>query len=83
MLIKNIWNMVLLLWENRNEIVHGKQLQDDQRTKHQRLLLRVHKYYERRDTLESHDRERIFYKDEEALLLEDTRYIKAWLKLAQ
>jgi ribonuclease HI len=83
MLIKNIWNMVLTLWEKRNDIVHGKQLQEDHRTERQRLQHRVRKYYEIKDTLEHHDREKIFYKDEEVLLMEDNRYIKAWLKLAQ
>jgi hypothetical protein len=83
LLIKNIWNMILTLWENRNEIVHGKQTQDNQRTKRRRLLQRVHKYFERQDQLGQHDRTRIFYKDEEEIQLEDTRYIKAWLKIAQ
>jgi enamine deaminase RidA (YjgF/YER057c/UK114 family) len=83
MLIKNIWNTVLRLWENRNEIVHGKQMQETQRTEKQRLLHRVHQYFASKDQLEQQDRERIFYKDEEAIQQEDTRYIKAWLKLAQ
>jgi hypothetical protein len=35
------------------------------------------------DKLDTSDREKIFYKDREQMLQEDTRYIKAWLKLAQ
>jgi hypothetical protein len=81
MLLKNIWNMVLKLWENRNEIVHG--VSDDHRTEQERLHHRVHKYYDMKGMLDVTDREKIFYKDLEIMLQEDTRYIKAWLKLAQ
>jgi hypothetical protein len=83
MLIKNIWNMVLKLWEKRNEMIHGKQQQVGRRTEQQRLHHRVCKYYETRDLLEHGDQEKIFYKDLEDMLHEDNRYLKAWLKLAQ
>jgi hypothetical protein len=83
MLIKNIWNTVLRLWENRNEWIHGKQLQAERRTEQQRVHHRVCKYYEMRDLLEHGDREKIFYKDLDDMLNEDARYLKAWLKLAQ
>jgi hypothetical protein len=83
MLIRNLWNMVLKLWENRNEIIHGKQRQDGQRTEHQRLQHRIRKYYEMKDLLEQQDKEKIFYKELDELIQEDSRYLKAWLKLAQ
>jgi hypothetical protein len=35
------------------------------------------------ETFDVTDREKTFYKDLEAMLIEDTRYIKAWLKIAQ
>jgi hypothetical protein len=35
-----------------------------------------------RETLDRTDREKIFYKDMEEIIKENTRYIKAWLKLA-
>jgi lipopolysaccharide export system protein LptC len=82
MLLRNIWNMVLRLWETRNEIIHGKQIQAEQQTERHRLQHRVRKYYEMMDTLEHSDKEKIFYKDEETMLSEDTRYITAWLKIA-
>jgi hypothetical protein len=83
MLITNIWNMVLQLWEKRNEIIHGKKFQEEQRTDRQRLQHKVQKLYEMRETLDRIDREKIFYKEMEEIIKEDTRYIKAWLKLAQ
>jgi hypothetical protein len=36
-----------------------------------------------KERLDVTDREKTFYKDLEAMLTEDTRYIKAWLKIAQ
>jgi hypothetical protein len=36
-----------------------------------------------RETLDNFDKEKIFYKDVKVMLQEDTRYIRAWLKLAQ
>jgi hypothetical protein len=36
-----------------------------------------------KEMLDITDREKIFYKDLEEMLVEDTRYIKAWLKIAQ
>jgi hypothetical protein len=83
MLVKNIWNTVLQMWENRNEIIYGKRTHEAQRTDRQRLQHRVQKFYDMRGTLDSSDREKIFYKDMEEILNEDSRYIKAWLKLAQ
>jgi hypothetical protein len=83
MLLRNIWNMVLKLWENRNDNIYGKQRRDNQQTEKQRLKHRVCKYYEMKDLLEHNDKEKIFYKDLEEMLQEDTRYLKAWLKLAQ
>jgi hypothetical protein len=84
MLLWNIWNMVLKLWENRNENIYGKQHQQDQCTEQQQQLHhRVCKYNEMRDSLEHNDKEKIFYKDLEEMLQEDSKYLKAWLKLAQ
>jgi hypothetical protein len=82
MLITNIWNMVLQLWEKRNEVIHGKTIHDTQNTERQRLQHRVQKFFEMRESLVSSDREKIFYKDMDEIIKEDTRYIKAWLKLA-
>jgi hypothetical protein len=82
MFITNIWNMVLQLWEKQNEIIHGKTTQEEQRTDQQQLQQKVQKFYKMQETLDRTDREKIFYKDMEEIIKEDTRYIKAWLKLA-
>jgi hypothetical protein len=82
MLITTIWNMVLQLWEKRNEVIHGKTIHDTQKTERQRLQHRVQKFFNMRESLDRSDREKIFYKDMDEILKEDTRYIKAWLKLA-
>jgi ribonuclease HI len=83
MLLRNIWNMVLQLWETRNEIIHGNQVQDARTTERLRLEHRVRKYYEMMTLLDQTDREKVFYKEEDTLLSEDTRYIKAWLRIVQ
>jgi hypothetical protein len=83
MLISNIWHMVLTLWSNRNEVVHGNRIQAGLNTEKQRLHHRVQQYYERKETLSTTNKEKIFYKDVQDMLQEDSRYIKAWLKIAQ
>jgi hypothetical protein len=83
MLLCNIWNVVLKLWKQRNEQVHGRQAQDERTTETQQLQHRVRHYYEKLEQLDITDREKIFYKDVKTMLSEDNRYIKAWLKLAQ
>jgi hypothetical protein len=82
MLICNIWNAILQAWKQRNEIIHGNQHQIEHNTEKRRLEHRVKEYYQMKETLDASDRERIFFKDLESMLSEDTRYIKAWSKVA-
>jgi hypothetical protein len=83
MLLQNIWNTILQLWAQRNEAIHGTKIQRELETERTRLHYRVQQYYDKMDKLDIGDRDKIFYKDREQMLQEDTRYIKAWLKLAQ
>jgi hypothetical protein len=83
MLLRNIWNMTLQLWKQRNEVTHGQQLQSTMNTERLRIHHHVRTFYEKMDQLDTTDRDKIFYKDLENMLQEDSRFIKAWLKLAQ
>jgi hypothetical protein len=82
MLIRNIWNTVLKLWQQRNEFIHGRTITAEQDTMRQRLAARIQKYYEFQDQLDKSDRDKIFYTDMESMIAEDIRNIKTWLKLA-
>jgi hypothetical protein len=83
MLLTNIWNMILTLWKQRNEEVHGISTENNIKTERERLRNRIIKYYEIAESLEVEDREKLLLKDLESMLSEDTRYIKTWLKMVQ
>jgi hypothetical protein len=83
MLIHNIWDTILKLWQKRNEIIHGANSHMEHNVEQRRLQQKVQRYYEMTELLDVQDREKIFYKTLEEMKQEDTRYIKAWLKIAQ
>jgi hypothetical protein len=83
LLIKNIWQVILQLWKQRNEIIHDLVSASQLSKTQERLATRVHKCYEWKDTLTLADRERIFYTDANQLLQEDQRLIKAWIQVAE
>jgi hypothetical protein len=83
LLIQNIWNTVLQLWSQRNEIIH-RSVETRQKSRIQeRLELRVRRCYEYKPLLMLEDRDKVFYKEESDLINEDHRYIKSWLRLAE
>jgi hypothetical protein len=83
-LIQKLWDGVLKLWQQRNDMIHNAtQNAGRSTTTRQRLESRVVKYYEYHMTLDMADREIIFNKELSTMLEEDDRYLKSWLKLAQ
>jgi hypothetical protein len=83
LLLINIWSTTLELWATQNEVIHGTQQLQEQSTEKQRLESRVRKIFENAHMLENQDRHKIFYKSIDEMLLEDSRYLKAWIKMAQ
>jgi hypothetical protein len=71
LLIKNIWQVILQLWKQRNEIIHDSVSASQLSKTQERMATRVHQCYEWKDTLTLEDRERIFYTDANQLLQED------------
>jgi hypothetical protein len=49
----------------------------------ERLTVKVRRCYENKEQLNFEDREKIFYADMDTMLKEDTRTIRAWVKLAE
>jgi hypothetical protein len=84
-LLQNIWDGVLKLWQQRNEMIHDTTNKPAgiSTTTRQRLASRMAKYYEYSKILGIEDREIIFNEDLQTLLEKDDRYLKAWLKMAQ
>jgi hypothetical protein len=82
-LIHKIWDTFLQLWLQRNEIIHGKQEGAQSIREQQFLEVRVSRCYEYQYKLQAEDRGKIFYKSLEAMLCEDARYLKAWIKLCE
>jgi hypothetical protein len=83
MLLINIWSTMLELWSNRNKVIHGIKQRQEQTTEKQRLESRVRNLYEKAHLLKSQDRNKIFYKNVDEMVLEDARFLKAWINMAQ
>jgi hypothetical protein len=60
MLIQNIWNSVLQLWKQRNEMIHGIISSAQQEKTRERLEVKVQRYYKYKEQLNVKDREKIF-----------------------
>jgi hypothetical protein len=82
-LIHKIWDVFLILWSQRNEIIHGKQADNRSQREHQFLEARVDRCYEFEHQLRAEDRAKIFFKTRDELLQEDARYVRAWIKLCE
>jgi hypothetical protein len=82
-LIQIIWDTFLQLWQNRNNIIYetgnGKAM--DRRK--ERLIAKVDRCYQHMDQLPLADRNQIFSRDKKILMMEDPRFIAAWLKMAE
>jgi ribonuclease HI len=82
-LLQNIWQVLLQLWKQRNELIHDSMLSNQESKETERIKTRVFRCYEHRESMTVADRERIFYTEAEQLLQEDKRLIKAWLRIAE
>jgi hypothetical protein len=82
-LIGIIWNTTLQLWQNRNGIIYNTKHENQVECKQEHLAERVERCYRYRDHLKINDREKIFMRDKNQLMMEEPRFIKAWIKIAE
>jgi hypothetical protein len=59
MLICNLWNTMLQVWQQRNDIIHGNQDQVEHNAEKLRMEHRVKEYYNMQDTLDAFDQEKV------------------------
>jgi hypothetical protein len=81
-MIQNIWDTFLSLWSHRNNLIFNNQESAKADIIRQRLQIKVDRYYQYTEKLTVTDKQKLFQKEKEELLSQDTRYITAWLKLA-
>jgi hypothetical protein len=82
-LIQCLWDALLALWKQRNDIIHDTQLETKSIQQKRKLEARIDRCYTFHDELMLQDRSKIFYKSKEELLQEDPRYITAWLRISE
>jgi hypothetical protein len=82
-IIRIIWNTFLRLWTNRNGIIYNDQLQTQQDRQRECLATQVELCYSQRHDISISDQNKIFCKEQDQLMQQDARYIKAWLKLSK
>jgi hypothetical protein len=81
-MIQNIWDTFLSLGSHRNNLIFNNQESAKADIIRQHLQTKVERYYQYAEKLTVTDKQKLFQKEKEELLTEDTRYINAWLKLA-
>lgn len=82
-IIQQIWDSFLTLWSQRKSIIHGANENTRQDNKRKQFIGRVERCYQFKDQLQLSDRNKIFYKTQEEMLLEDPREIQTWLRLSE
>jgi hypothetical protein len=81
--LKLIWDTVLTLWKQRNDIIHNNTVATKADRQRERMEAKIERCYTYRDHLTVQDRSKIFPKEKAELLKEDPRQIKIWLKMAE
>jgi hypothetical protein len=75
-LIQQIWDNFLLLWSQRNSIIHGETKINRRESRRNQLLDRLERCYQFQDQLKLSDKNKIFYKTQEEMSKEDPRVIQ-------
>jgi hypothetical protein len=82
-LVRHIWDTFLILWKQRNNLVHNEATTTKAERQKIALTSRVQKCFDKQDQLNHDDRQKIFRKQQDELMEEDPRTIKTWVKLAE
>jgi hypothetical protein len=80
--VRAIWDTFLLLWRQRNEVVHGTSLESRKQAETRALELKVQECYEWENRLPIDDCRRLFQTSREDKLKEEPRNIKTWICMA-
>jgi hypothetical protein len=81
--LRHIWDTILQLWKQRNELVHRNENETRNERNKRRMEAKITRCYQHRDKLRLQDRIKIFTKEQDELLQEDPVSIKNWLKIAE
>jgi hypothetical protein len=79
-LIQTIWDVVLELWQTRNEIIHQTNARQQEQQHKEKMEQRVCRCYSFKDELQHGERARWFTDSAEVLLTRDARFIESWIK---
>jgi hypothetical protein len=82
-IIQCIWDTVLLLWTNRNNLLYNDHQKTQNERQREHLEERVIRCYSKQNDIAASDRTKKFYKEREQIMQEDACYIKAWLRLSE
>jgi hypothetical protein len=82
-IIRLFWDTLMQLWSQRNEIVHNNEHETQVERNQRRMEAKINRCYMMKDKLQFRDREKVFTKEKDELLREDTMTIKNWLRLAE
>jgi hypothetical protein len=81
--LKTIWDTILILWQQRNDIVHNNTTKTKADREREKMEAKVARLYEYRNHLTILDRNRIFTKEKSELIIDDPRQIKTWIQMAE
>jgi hypothetical protein len=82
-LLRHIWDALLQLWKQRNESVHRNKSETRNERNKRRMEAKITRCYQHKDKLRIQDRVKIFTKEQDELLQEDSVLIKNWLRIAE
>jgi hypothetical protein len=81
--IKTIWDTLLTLWKQRNEIIHGTQETTKAERQRQALIQRVQRCYDYQNQLRTSDQQKLFKLEYNEMILEDPQKIQAWTRVVE
>jgi hypothetical protein len=81
-MIRTIWDTFLILWNQRNNYVHGVTITSKTAQQRKALEAQVTGCFKQKDLMGIADRNHVFTMTQDELMAENPNYIKAWVKLA-
>jgi hypothetical protein len=81
-MLRTIWDTFLILWNQRNNYVHGVTITSKTAQQRKALGAQVSGCFRQKDLTSIEDRNRVFTMTQEELMAENPNYIKAWVRLA-
>jgi hypothetical protein len=82
-LIQNIWDVVLALWQTRNDTIHQTEARQQEKQRIEKMEKRVRRCYNFKEELQHGERARWFTDTVEDMLKKDARFIDSWTKAVE